>query len=80
MGGPKSGLMITGAIVALLGVLALAVPAFTTEHTKDVAKIGDLKLTANEQETHFVPPFVGPAALAIGVILMGAAFVGRPTP
>lgn len=77
MGGPKSGLMITGAIVALLGVLAIAIPVFTTEQTKEVAKIGDLKLTANEQETHFVPPFVGPAALGIGIVLMGAAFVGR---
>jgi hypothetical protein len=77
MGGPKSGLMITGAIVALLGVLAFAIPAFTTEQTKDVAKIGDLKVTAKEQTTHVVPPFVGPAALGIGVVLMGAAFVRR---
>ena len=42
-GAPKSGLMIAGALVALLGVLAIAIPAFTTEQTKEVAKIGDLK-------------------------------------
>lgn len=77
MASPKSGLMIVGAIVALLGVLAIAIPAFTTEQTKDVAKLGDLKLTANEQTTHVVPPFIGPAALGIGIVLMGAAFIGR---
>jgi len=80
MNSPKSGLLIVGAIVALLGVLALAIPAFTTEQTKDVAKVGDLKLTANEQTTHVVPPFVGPAALGIGIVLMGAAFIRRRKP
>jgi hypothetical protein len=69
--------MIVGAVVALLGVLAIAIPAFTTEQTKEVAKLGDLRLTANEQTTHIVPPLLGPAALGLGIILMGAAFVGR---
>jgi len=77
MGSPKSGLMIVGAIVTLLGVLAIAIPAFTTAQTKEVARLGDLKLTTNEQTTHVVPPFIGPAALGLGIILMGAAFVGR---
>ena len=76
-GAPKSGLMIAGALVALLGVLAIAIPAFTTEQTKEVAKIGDLKLTTNEETRHVIPPLVGPAALVLGIGLMGAAFIGR---
>lgn len=76
-GMPKSGLMIVGAVVALIGVFAIAIPVFTTEQTKDVAKIGELKLTTNEETTHVIPPFVGPAVLVIGLGLMGAAFVGR---
>lgn len=77
MGRPKSGVMIAGAIIAVLGVLAIAIPVFTTERTKEVAKLGDLKITANEQTTHVVPPIVGPAVLGIGLVLMGAAFLGR---
>lgn len=73
----KSGLIIAGAIVALIGVAAIAVPAFTTEQTKDVAAIGDLKLTAKEQTSHTVPPFVGPTALALGLVLIGAGFVAK---
>jgi hypothetical protein len=74
---PKSGLMITGAAVAVIGVLAIAIPVFTTEQTKDVAKIGDLKLTTKEDTTHVIPPFIGPAVLVIGLGLVGAAFIGR---
>ena len=54
---PKSGLTITGVIVALLGGLAIAIPVFTTQQTKDVAKIGDLKLTTNEEAAHIIPPW-----------------------
>ncbi len=74
---PKNGLVVAGAIVALVGALMIAVPVFTTEQTKEVAKIGDLKLTTKEETSYTVPPFVGPAVLVIGVILMGAGFVVR---
>lgn len=73
----KNGLLISGAVIVILGVLALAVPIFTTRDTKELAKIGDLKVTAKEESTHVIPPFVGPAALILGVVLMGAALVRR---
>ena len=76
MGGfSKNGLVLTGAVLALLGVLAIAVPVFTTEQNTDVAKIGDLKLTAKEETSHVIPPVVGPAALVLGLVLVGAGFV-----
>lgn len=73
----KRGLAIAGTVVALLGLLALAVPAFTTQQTNDVAKIGDLRITAKEETSHTIPPFVGFAALALGIGLIGAAVAGR---
>jgi len=76
-GFPKSTIMITGAVIALLGVLAIAVPVFTTQQTKDVVKLGDLKLTAQEETSHTMPPFVGPAALLVGLILIGVGFTAR---
>ncbi|HLY55690.1 MAG TPA: hypothetical protein VKS60_09040 [Stellaceae bacterium] len=75
--GSQSKLAIAGAIIALLGVLAIAVPMFTTEHREDVARIGDVHITANEKTTHVIPPFVGPTILAIGVLLIGTGLVVR---
>lgn len=59
-----------GAILALLGVLALAVPVFTTNQTKNVATIGDLKIQANEQTSHAIPSVFSGAALIVGLVLM----------
>ena len=50
-------LEVAGVIVALLGGLAIAIPVFTTQQTKEVAKIGDLKLTTNEETAHIIPPW-----------------------
>ncbi len=73
----RNWLIALGAIIALAGVVAIAIPVFTTEQTHDVAKVGDLKLTAKEQTSHVIPPFVGPVVLAVGVVLIGAGFLPR---
>ena len=73
----KNGLVAAGAVMAVVGVIAIAIPAFTTEQTKNVANFGNLKITANEETSHVVPPFVGPTALALGAILIGAGFVAK---
>ncbi len=61
-----------GAILALLGIVGLAVPVFTTSETKDVAKFGDVKIQSTEQSTHVVPQVLSVGALVLGVILIGA--------
>jgi hypothetical protein len=61
---------IVGAILALLGLLALASPVFTTNQTKNVASIGDLKIQANEQTSHAIPPILSGAALIVGLVLV----------
>jgi hypothetical protein len=61
-----------GAILALLGIIGLAVPVFTTSETKDVAKFGDVKIQSTEQSTHVVPQVLSAGALVLGVILIGA--------
>ena len=63
-------LVIIGAIFALLGLLALAQPVFTTNQTKNVATLGDLKLQANEQTAHAIPPILSGAALIVGLVLV----------
>jgi hypothetical protein len=63
-------LVMIGAILALLGLLALAAPEFTTNQTKNVATLGDLKIQANEQTSHAIPPMLSGAALIVGMVLL----------
>jgi hypothetical protein len=74
---PMTGLMMGGAVLLLLGILGFAVPYFTTQHTKDVAKIGDLKLQTTEHTTYAVPPIVAGGAVVLGVVLIGAGMYRR---
>ena len=74
MGVPVNGLVIGGAILALLGLVGLAIPVLTTHETKEVARIGDLKLQTTEDRSFVVPPLASGGALVIGVILIGAGF------
>jgi ABC-type dipeptide/oligopeptide/nickel transport system permease subunit len=66
-----------GALLALLGILGLAIPAFTTSQTKDIAKVGDLKIQSTEHSTHVIPPTLSVGAIALGIILIGAGIYGK---
>jgi protein-S-isoprenylcysteine O-methyltransferase Ste14 len=68
------GLVIGGVVLALLGLLAFAIPVFTNQQTTDVARIGDLKLQTTETRSYVIPPFVAGGALLLGVLLIGAGF------
>ena len=70
-----TGIVLTGVVLALPGLLGLVMPVFTTQHTEEVAKLGDLKLQANKQEEHVIPPLVSEGAIVIGIILIGAGLV-----
>ena len=74
MGRSMSWLLICGAVLVLLGLVAFAIPVFTTQQTKDVARIGDLKLQTTESRSYVIPPLVAGGALVLGVVLIGAGF------
>jgi len=38
------GIVMFGAVLTLLGLIAFAMPSFNTEETKDVVKLGDVKV------------------------------------
>ena len=75
--GRMNGLVVGGVILALLGLLGFAVPVFTTQQTKEVAKIGDIKLQTTENTSHVVPPMVSGGALVLGIVLIGAGLYVR---
>jgi len=66
-----------GAVLALLGILGLAIPAFTTSQTKDVARLGDVKVQSTEQTTHVIPQGLSIGVLVLGLVLIGAGVYSR---
>lgn len=69
--------LMIGVALVLAGLLGLAVPVFSTSHTTDVAKIGDLKVQTTERHWYQVPPLVSGGALVLGVVLVGAGVLRR---
>ncbi len=62
-------LVIAGIVVLVLGAFVFFRGlSFSSRH--DVLKVGDLKVTATEQQ--FIPPWVGGAAMVLGVGLIVA--------
>ena len=45
--------------------------------TKDVVKLGDLKIQNTEQSTHVIPQALSAGALVLGVLLIGAVLYQR---
>jgi hypothetical protein len=74
---PRNGLVLVGAILALLGIIGLAVPVFTTQQTREVARIGELKIEATQDKSFAIPPLVSGGALALGIVLIGAGIFRR---
>ena len=67
-----------GALVALSGILGLAIPVFTTSQTMDVVNVGSLKIQNTEQSTHVIPMALSAGALVLGLVLIGAGLHQRP--
>ncbi len=77
MGRSLNMLVISGAILALLGIAGLAIPVFSTQQTTEVAKIGDLHIDAQEHHYYAIPPIVSGGALVLGIILLGGGLYRR---
>jgi hypothetical protein len=68
----RSPLIIGGAILVALGLVGFAMPIFTTQQTKEVARVGDLKLQTTENTSYVVPPLLSGGVVVLGVVLIGA--------
>lgn len=65
-------IVILGGFIALFGLIALAIPSFNTQDTRDVVRLGDLKVQAKTEETHTIPPILSEGTIVLGVLLIGA--------
>ena len=72
-----NSLTIGGAGLVIVGLLAFAIPVFTTQQTTDVARIGDLKLQTTESKNYIIPPIMSGGALLLGCVLLGAGLYQR---
>lgn len=68
---------IIGILLVLVGIISLGYHGFTYKKQEDVAKLGDLKITANKDETVFIPPAVGGVSLAAGIVLIVIGRLGK---
>ena len=63
-------LVIAGIVVLVLGALVVLFRGLSFSSRHEVLKVGDLKVTATEQQS--IPPWVGGAAMVLGVGLIVA--------
>ncbi len=71
--GRTNGLMILGVVLVVAGLLGFAIPVFTTHQTRDVARIGELKIQTTEDTPHITPPLLSGGVLMLGVLLIGVS-------
>lgn len=69
----KNFVIVLGIILLVLGVIGLVHPSFSYHQQEEVAKIGPIKATVDEQKTAQIPPAVSITLLVagIGLILLG---------
>lgn len=70
----NSPVSLAGIALVLIGVFALAYEGFNYTKQEEVAKIGDLKITAETDKRVHFPPYLGGIALVAGLVLV---VVGR---
>jgi hypothetical protein len=75
--GRTNGLLVIGAILAIVGVVGLAIPEFTTQKTDEVAKIGPVNIQSTHDTTHFIPPLLSGGVLVLGIVLFGVGATQR---
>jgi uncharacterized membrane protein HdeD (DUF308 family) len=63
-------LAIIGVILIIVGIVALAYQGITYTTKEKVLDIGPLKVETEKQKTIPLPPILGVAALAVGVVLV----------
>ena len=69
----KRFVILLGVVLLVLGVIGLVHPIFTYHQQEEVAKIGPIKATVNEEKTIEIPAAASIVLLAagIGLVLLG---------
>ena len=63
-------MMLIAIVLIILGVIALAYQGITYTTREKVLKIGPIEATRETEKTIPLPPVLGGAALAVGIVLL----------
>jgi hypothetical protein len=63
-------LSLIGILLIIVGIASLGYQGITYTKHETVAQIGDLKVTADTQETIYLSPIFGGASLVAGIVLL----------
>ena len=66
----KSGVLVVAIVLIAIGVVSLAYQGITYTTREKVLEVGPIKATAEKEKTIPLPPILGVAALAGGVVLL----------
>ena len=66
----KSITNIVGILLILVGIIALSYQGFNYTKKEEVAKLGDLQITAQTKERYTFPPLLGGLCLGGGIVLL----------
>jgi hypothetical protein len=69
------GVVLIGAMLALVGLVAFAIPNFSTQQTQNVVKLGSIDVQAKIEEPHSIPPVLSGGVIVLGILLIGAGLV-----
>jgi uncharacterized membrane protein HdeD (DUF308 family) len=63
-------LVVIGVILAVLGIVAFAIPTFTYFTTEPVADVGFFRVDVSQPHTIVVNPMAGLIALVVGTVMI----------
>ncbi len=66
----KRIVILVGVILLVLGVVGLVHPSFNYHQREEVAKLGPIKATVDEEKTAQIPPAVSVTLLVVGIGLV----------
>jgi len=66
----KRFIILLGVILLVFGVIGLVHPNFNYHKQEEVAKLGPIKTTVDEEKTAQIPPAVSITSLIAGIVLV----------
>ncbi len=66
----KRLVIVLGVILLVLGVAGLVHPTFNYHQQEEIAKLGSIKATVDEEKTAQIPPAVSITLLVAGIVLV----------
>ncbi|MEO7933582.1 MAG: DUF3185 domain-containing protein [Chthoniobacterales bacterium] len=68
---------IIGIILIIIGIVSLSIGGFSVTKREKVLDLGPLQASVDKKENYPLPPLLGYAALAGGIVLVAVGATGR---